>query len=431
MAEPRLTSGDVDRSLGDSTMHSMSHGQLDVGAPVFTSGGLDPGTSHGDSRVLPTTSLDIPSSYPRPSTSLSSRTLVVCFASEDHHVSAAETVTPQTATTSTLPQVGLLIPVGSTAAHFRVRPDPLPPPTTSTPGALPISTPLVPISRSSPNLPHIPSFIGGDQQDGDTFEDWLEEFESVAGIAGWDRRFKLVYLIVALKGAAKTYQLCTPVQKNDYTQLVAALKKRFIPVVLTALQTQMFHSRRQGPNESVDDFVQELCRLHTRAYVTAIGASPEAEKVVQKVLVNHFVSGLRCELQAKLVGVDGAMDELVAKACFEETKRKELVATSPNSLQKRGFPNQGGLTLASSSKPQQPQQQPRTQNTDSIPTPGTSAARESNSNSQESRSKRPTGGRDLKCFRCGLLDTWPVSVPTIGGGQRNKKPLETAGQSAT
>ena len=71
--------------------------------------------------------------------------------------------------------------------------------------------------------------------------------------------FKLVHLTAALRGNAKSfYRSCTAAKKTSYTQLVSALKKRFVPVKLTALQTQMFHSRRPGTNESFDDFAQEL-----------------------------------------------------------------------------------------------------------------------------------------------------------------------------
>jgi hypothetical protein len=73
----------------------------------------------------------------------------------------------------------------------------------------------------------------------------------------------------------------------------------------------MFHSRRQGTTESVDDFAQELRKLHSKAYSTAMNGN-QAEKVGQIVLVNQFVSGLRSELQAKVVGVEGSMDEIVA-----------------------------------------------------------------------------------------------------------------------
>ena len=47
------------------------------------------------------------------------------------------------------------------------------------------------------------------------------------------------------------------------------------------------------------------------------GPMPEAEKAGQMVLTNQFISGLRPELQAKVVG---SMDALVLKARFEEAK---------------------------------------------------------------------------------------------------------------
>jgi hypothetical protein len=51
--------------------------------------------------------------------------------------------------------------------------------------------------------------------------------------------------------------------------------------------------------------------------LTTTSSNPEAEKVGQIVLVNQFVSGLRSELQAKVVGVEGGMDEMVARSRFE------------------------------------------------------------------------------------------------------------------
>ena len=75
-----------------------------------------------------------------------------------------------------------------------------------------------------PNLPHIPNFHGGDQRNGESFGDWVDQFESVARIAGWNERVKLVHLTAALRGAAKSfYMSCSPVQKSDYKQLIDAL----------------------------------------------------------------------------------------------------------------------------------------------------------------------------------------------------------------
>ena len=107
-------------------------------------------------------------------------------------------------------------------------------------------------------LPQI-SHFSSDQKDGETFEDWLEQFESVGTLAGWNDHYKLVHLTSALRGTAKAfYRSCAPAQRSNYQELVAALKKRFKPVVLMAVQSQLFHSCRQGQKESVDDFAQDL-----------------------------------------------------------------------------------------------------------------------------------------------------------------------------
>ena len=86
----------------------------------------------------------------------------------------------------------------------------------------------------------------------------------------------------------------------------------------------MFHSRRQGANDSVEDFAQELRKHYARAHSTMTSSNPEAEKVGQIVLVNQFVS--RSELQAKVVGVEGDMEEMVTRARF---KLRELSTLSP------------------------------------------------------------------------------------------------------
>jgi len=71
-----------------------------------------------------------------------------------------------------------------------------------------VTTPIETASYSvvHPNhLPQIPNFHGGDQRDGETFEDWWDHFEAVASIARWDQSFKLVHLAAALRGNARSF----------------------------------------------------------------------------------------------------------------------------------------------------------------------------------------------------------------------------------
>ena len=94
------------------------------------------------------------------------------------------------------------------------------------------------------SLPQIQPYHGEEQKDGETFQDWLEHFEAVSQLARWDGHFKLVYLTTSLRGTAKSFFMsCSTTQRSSYTLLVGELKKRFTPVQLMAIQTQMFHDR--------------------------------------------------------------------------------------------------------------------------------------------------------------------------------------------
>jgi hypothetical protein len=48
------------------------------------------------------------------------------------------------------------------------------------------------------------------------------------------------------------------------------MKKRFTPVMLPAVQSQLFHDRQQGPKETVDEFAQDLKKLFAKAYAGVI-----------------------------------------------------------------------------------------------------------------------------------------------------------------
>ena len=176
-------------------------------------------------------------------------------------------------------------------------------------------------------LPNIPRFSGEETTDGETFQDWHEQFESVAILGGWSEHGKLVNLTTRLKGAAYSfYRSCAAEHRNSYTQLVVELKKRFTPVQLTAIQTQQFHDRQQGAKETVDEYAQALKKLYKKAYSTVLRGGAEAEKMGQTVLANQFVAGLRSDLKTKVVGTEGNFEQLLVKARFEEAKKKELTA---------------------------------------------------------------------------------------------------------
>ena len=228
-------------------------------------------------------------------------------------------------------------------------------------------------------LPQIPRFNGQEEQaDGETFLDWLEQFESVAVLGDWNDHYKLVHLTTKLRGAAYSfYRSCSPTQRSSYALLVEELKKRFTPVKLAAVQSQLFHDRQQGPKESVDEFAQDLRKLFAKAYAGVSRGGPEAEKMGQSVLANQFIGGLHSDLKAKVVGVEGSLEQLLLKARFEEAKKRELKGLST--------PNQkSGPT---------PQRRPQ----------GYGSGIVSEPRNPPGRNPQVSGGTgQISCFKCGM-----------------------------
>ena len=181
-------------------------------------------------------------------------------------------------------------------------------------------------------LPPIPKFSGEDRSQGaETFRDWKEQFEMVASLAGWDERAKLVNLTARLRGQAfGFYRSCTLSQRASYESLVKELEKRFTPVELPAVQTSLFHDRKQKQGESVDDYAQDLRYLFYQAYPKAQQGSSEAEKKGKSVLANQFVNGLIPELKAKITGKEGDVEQLLAYARFEEAKLRDSGSSQRN-----------------------------------------------------------------------------------------------------
>ena len=92
---------------------------------------------------------------------------------------------------------------------------------------------LLPIIHPSQTSP-----IGkyGDNSDNETFEEWHEQFELVSAACGWSDRLKLANLSTRLHGQAYAfYRTCTSQQRSSYSELVAALKQRFVPVRIESL----------------------------------------------------------------------------------------------------------------------------------------------------------------------------------------------------
>ena len=102
--------------------------------------------------------------------------------------------------------------------------------------------------------------------------------------------------------------------------MAAALTKRFTPVRIQAVQTSLFHKRKQREKESVDGYAQALRVLFQKAYPSAQRGSLEAEDMRKTVLASQFASRLLPDIKVKVAGSEVDFDTLLAKDQFEETK---------------------------------------------------------------------------------------------------------------
>ena len=182
-------------------------------------------------------------------------------------------------------------------------------------------------------IPPIPKFSGEvDNGKGDleNFTDWKERFEMVAEAYHWDERTKLVNLVTRLCGQAYSfYRSCDGSQRSCYAKLVEQLTRRFMPVRIGAVQSSLFHDRRQKEKESVDDYAQELRKLFYKAYPQAMQGTTDLEDISKSILCNQFVSGLLPDIKIKVAGTEGSFETLLTKARFEEAKLRDLGKGEP------------------------------------------------------------------------------------------------------
>lgn len=189
-------------------------------------------------------------------------------------------------------------------------------------------------------LPPLNKFSGDEDANGvETIVEWLEQFELVAAVPYWDQSAKLANLVTRLKGSAFAFFRSCPVeQRRSYHTISTELRKRFTPVRIGAVQTSLFHDRKQSDSETVDTYAQDLRHLFHKVYPSSKRGAHEAEAIAQTVLTNQFVAGLRSNIKAKVAGTEGTFEELLTKARFEEAKVRKLrsrPAKPPLSLSSR------------------------------------------------------------------------------------------------
>ena len=114
--------------------------------------------------------------------------------------------------------------------------------------------------------------------------DWIDHFENVAAVNGWDDAAKLQWLRVRLTGKAQTALKRLPEDtRRSYANTLAALKRRFEPDSKRELYIAEFQARRKGKSETWVDFAEDLRRLADRAY------SDLQEEAKEKLSLNRYL----------------------------------------------------------------------------------------------------------------------------------------------
>ena len=148
-------------------------------------------------------------------------------------------------------------------------------------------------------IPPINKFSGENlEAEGEVFQEWIQQFELIAELCGWNNRAKLVNLTTCLRGQAYQFLLYMHARaKADYSSLKAQLERRFTPVHIQAVHSNLFHHRKQAEGESVDAYLQELCKLFYKAYPRVCQGNEQAEDLGHSVLGCQFVAGLNSTLR--------------------------------------------------------------------------------------------------------------------------------------
>ena len=126
-----------------------------------------------------------------------------------------------------------------------------------------------------------PEVFTGDED----FSEWIQHFESVAVVNGWDDVTKLQWMHVRVTGKARV--ALARAKAESYKRAREALQERFEPSTKKELYKIKIRSRMKKPTETWGDFADELCVLADKAY-------PELqEKSRDYIALNCYLEQLR------------------------------------------------------------------------------------------------------------------------------------------
>ena len=143
------------------------------------------------------------------------------------------------------------------------------------------------------------------------WRDFLGVFEMAARWNEWTETQKAQQLAMSMSGSAQKYVLRLPESTlESYSELIAAITRRYDPEEREAATLADFQNRKRREKESVEDFGQALQSLAGKAFPDT------AEKALERMVIFQFTSGMEEEDLRKHIhfGRAKTMDKAISLA---------------------------------------------------------------------------------------------------------------------
>lgn len=137
--------------------------------------------------------------------------------------------------------------------------------------------------------PRVPKSFHGDIYE--DVEDWLEHFERVADVNGWDRARKLRHVYFALEDAARTWYENHEAVMTSWEEFRRHLLAAYASTDRREKAENALQARNQRTNESVGMYIEDMSRLFKRA----------DPNMTEEKKLRHLLRGVKEELFAGLV----------------------------------------------------------------------------------------------------------------------------------
>jgi len=166
----------------------------------------------------------------------------------------------------------------------------------------------------------IKSFSGDIQDPNTNLEEFEKQFLLVANALEWSEKQQAAMLPLYLSGHAKeTYHTLEEDDKRSIGDLLGALRRIFHSSGMDSFISMQLRDRKQGPRESVAEYVSDIKKLSRLAFASEPDITKEA------LARDAFIAGLRPSLKmAVMRSGTRHLDEAVLIASKEEVTQKVL-----------------------------------------------------------------------------------------------------------